>query len=1196
MKMFELSFKTLNCLDFYEKNKADIDKFTVDKGGNPLQSLIRNYFLGEVNIPVVFTLPESLEGWLNYEFPPFFLKKIGEVEDNTFFSKKAFEKPQQFYFYLKYMIDKCMKEYYLHTQCIPLLKFSILFAEYIMNSQEMRSIYVLKLKRLLHNIVNTTASSKIEECLKGDIFSLNMNNILLSQDKVYQNREDLRKININLDTDNSFLNDSYELNSPILLIDNVKTHHLWIDLASELFYFGYLNMSKEYLEEILFHCLVLKDKSTYIQTRVLQAKIYYCEANFDRSFELINSVQEINTDLDVLLMIVIDISYMLNSLNKYEELINYLNNVSSYIITIEDSKVYNLFTLYRLKSFIAITIIKLGLRKIKSVSTLDETLGIYKTLSDQYSTFDTISEKCQSIMNVEEMLEYVELSLETITNNSFFLYVNKPQLDLICNLLENSLNHLIKSQNFLNNLQTYVPYRSDSRELSLPIHRLIAIVKINYCKINNLIGEFKSRIKRETNLITHLEDNDGNKLRYDQKVIDYLNALTKEMNKINSENEGIRQNRYEKSISVLLSIENGISFNSNEFIQFYVEKINSYRLQAMHNKELKRVWNIESLNLSKPNPENPSQNTIQLHNFHQLALNYTNDFDKLLNERPYIYYTNFSTNFSQSMLNYYFNFVELIGYLNIELTIKNLFEYQNQFSKVKLKKIVYNYLTFESRDYVTNSTLKLCKNFFDFSVNSQVYPDSISNYIKSLSELPYFKFLLNKFNWEEVKGNLPNNSSYFIFQMSEDKAILYIGFMYYNQERKLEYYVKRILMNNLINKDLDDIINSVRKMKHSLIKSVIVTKEELLKIENDYNDNILLMSNFFKTTLNEVWDDLEKIINPIEVKQDDSKDKNKKAPAQKKDQKISLPDIELPLSGIESITFLIDYRFFDLPFDQIPVFSKIPLKSYDFSLSCLYNRLKTNNFNYANSNNISVEKGNMKYYLDYKQSLKIDLKKCVDTKMSVSSGKTESKIEGITSSDHYPSVAELQKLYSNSSIFMFVSQTSFLYQFPPYEILDSSKFTKCKLAIIQDRVTCVKNYVDQKSLIPKTFSLTTQPLDMIALLTVCGVVSIMINKWSIDMDETSELVDDIVSEATKGYPMSFTLMKYKLPKVYTEESNNAQDKEASKKGIKDKDVKKPKEAKVEEIQEISKSPQLIEKKEFFTYSPILFGFSGLKIN
>jgi hypothetical protein len=40
-------------------------------------------------------------------------------------------------------------------------------------------------------------------------------------------------------------------------------------------------------------------------------------------------------------------------------------------------------------------------------------------------------------------------------------------------------------------------------------------------------------------------------------------------------------------------------------------------------------------------------------------------------------------------------------------------------------------------------------------------------------------------------------------------------------------------------------------------------------------------------------------------------------------------------------------------------------------------------------------------------------------------------------------------------------------------------------------------FVDQKSLIPKNFSFGSQPLDLIAILTLTGVSTIITTKWSI---------------------------------------------------------------------------------------------------
>ena len=170
---------------------------------------------------------------------------------------------------------------------------------------------------------------------------------------------------------------------------------------------------------------------------------------------------------------------------------------------------------------------------------------------------------------------------------------------------------------------------------------------------------------------------------------------------------------------------------------------------------------------------------------------------------------------------------------------------------------------------------------------------------------------------------------------------------------------------------------------------------------------------------------------------------------------------------------------------------------------------------------IEISDVNVKFYLDYhaEQKLKYDLNKVLTDNLNTGSGGAKKgadplsvPLEGVLSTEHKPSIAELQKLYMNSNIFIFTSQTAFLYQFP-YDIFNTSRYSKCKIAFIIDRIANIKNYVDQNSLIPKTFNFNYQPIDTIAMMTLCGVVSILTTKWSIDYNEASEIINDVIEES-----------------------------------------------------------------------------------
>jgi hypothetical protein len=307
---------------------------------------------------------------------------------------------------------------------------------------------------------------------------------------------------------------------------------------------------------------------------------------------------------------------------------------------------------------------------------------------------------------------------------------------------------------------------------------------------------------------------------------------------------------------------------------------------------------------------------------------------------------------------------------------------------------------------------------------------------------------------------------------------------------------------------------------------------------------------------------------------------------------------------------LVDYRLYDLPFESISIFSKIPYKSNDFSLNTNVMRLKNVNFNPTqNASGISLP-GNVKYYLDYhkEQKLRCDLLKVLTDNLGSGIGSGGAKkgqdiqsvpLEGVLSTEHKPSVAELQKLYMNSNIFIFTSQTALLYQFP-YDILNTSRFSKCKIGFIIDRITNIKNFVDQNSLIPKTFNFNYQPIDTIAMMTLCGVVSILTTKWSIDYNEASEIINDVVEESVgKSDYISHALNKYKEPKrVKIEKEQNEADKENIPGNKKD-DKKKPdpKKAPNKNEPEVLDETNSVEvsKINIFKYAPILFGLNNVKI-
>ena len=1298
-KIVEISLTTMNVIDFFEKNREEIEKMNfIGNDLNPLSSLISHYYIErDIKIPIIYKLPESLEEWLIFEWDENFLNRIvkeNEINSNqnavldnvnisipnyTFFCQKSFETPYQFFYYFLYMLDKFETEYYFHSECLMAIKFGQLFAKYILQDKNIEFALNLKYNRIIHNICLHNEENEVSKTLYENINELTKDKIILDKLTIQKMRDELKQFSLELNdkTEGSFVPTGIENTDAIIrYVDNLKFHETWIELSKEYFKFGYFNYAKDFSLETKFHSLVLKDKDIFMETNLLLANIHFIESDFDSCCKLFMKIQTLNQCPNILFKVIQNMTNILDYMGKHEEMIHYLESILNYFDNIHDVEIKsgtyksNITIFYQMYTFSLISTIRAYIKKysenikaneyniIKEQKVnMNQTLEFFQTkVFPKLNKFNEITkESSYDVLNILNLYDFIELVLDCIIKNNVFTFVTKEELSVICEIFQKCLNILEEASKYLNKLQTFIPLRIDNSIIYMPIHRIIAYGKILYSRFNNLIGELKNRIKRESYQSQKLSmnDKDLNKkfaegVKYNQEVLDYLNNLTvkiNEMNIIDQRDNLENLNRYEKSISLLNSCESLIPKVSSEYLLYFIEKINSFRLQSKFMNELQEIWDekivekIKDLTNTQPNleeaknnevEEEPKKEGIKIGHFHQTVINIITQFEKEINNEKKAFDDIIKLN-PVPMSKYYFNVLETTGFLNIELSFKSLCDFQNYLVKNYFNTEVINrYVASEISDWSLFSEYHYALR--EFSFNSQfekIYhsielPKSISDFKKAINEIPYYKNANSDYydSWEEVKELLPNNSAYFIVQMNTDKSILYLGLMTLI-EKEPKYYIKRIFLKRDTNEAFENMIQIIKTMKHTLVKTVIVTEQELEKLFKAQNEKINSIINDLENNINpeitSAFKEFNDIINP-EIKEEedlDAKKDNKKAaakkvdkaPAAKKGGKVENPDIILPTSGIEQITFLIDYRLYDLPFESISIFNKIPYKSNDFSLNVNVMRLKSVNFNPTqNASGISLP-GNVKYYLDYhkEQKLRCDLVKVLTDNLNTGGGGGAKKgqeiqsvpLEGVLSIEHKPSVAELQKLYMNSNIFIFTSQTALLYQFP-YDIFNTSRFSKCKIGFVLDRITNIKNFVDQNSLIPKTFNFNYQPIDTIAMMTLCGVVSILTTKWSIDYNEASEIINDVVEESvTKSDYISHALNKYKEPKrIKIEKEQNEVDNQNNPANKKD-DKKKPdpKKAPNKNENEVLDETNSVEvnKMNVFKFAPILFGLNNVKI-
>lgn len=102
----------------------------------------------------------------------------------------------------------------------------------------------------------------------------------------------------------------------------------------------------------------------------------------------------------------------------------------------------------------------------------------------------------------------------------------------------------------------------------------------------------------------------------------------------------------------------------------------------------------------------------------------------------------------------------------------------------------------------------------------------------------------------------------------------------------------------------------------------------------------------------------------------------------------------------------------------------------------------------------------------------------------------------LTHKEHIPSEGEWQNKISTASLFVYFSMTCLLHKFPQSLITDLSIVNKCKAMIIFDRMNTYKNLIDRNVLTSKHFVPDEQPMQQVALFSLCGVSTVVTNHWS----------------------------------------------------------------------------------------------------
>ena len=119
------------------------------------------------------------------------------------------------------------------------------------------------------------------------------------------------------------------------------------------------------------------------------------------------------------------------------------------------------------------------------------------------------------------------------------------------------------------------------------------------------------------------------------------------------------------------------------------------------------------------------------------------------------------------------------------------------------------------------------------------------------------------------------------------------------------------------------------------------------------------------------------------------------------------------------------------------------------------------------------------------------------------------------------------------------------------------------------------------------------------MMTICGVATTVTTKWSLDYDEISELMEDMLDEATtKALCVSYAMNKYKEPKREMIKKEEEERLPSAKDGKgKPPSSKGKKETKKKEENVVLDDTNSIEIKKLNVYklAPVVYGLNNVKL-
>lgn len=1230
-KIFEISFRTMNQFDQnrekYSKVNPNEKEAVQPQGQNTVPPNTTANLESPTNLKYV--LPTTLLEWVRLQFTKEFLEKVVKSEDFNFMSKFAFDRAEMTIKYLCEVI-KILESYGLHVHTFPLYVLYRFLAKEILNSHFLSMLAEAQFAKMLFKL-------GFKEDAEILLNNSNLKKLKISEQdrKFLLNKSEAARSHLRSKPNPEIINET--LNRPFL-VKETQVYKVWIELARELIEFSEISRCRELLNYAEAHAKILFDIEAVAEIEYLNGVILYKEGNYKTSLETHMRSHKIIKDLDLWERSALETSKTLKKLNKISDIKKvFLNKLKNVISELESNSSfnYNILALNHTLQTLDLLFMKTGFSEIAKEFSYE----VFKQSIDHIE--GTFMNSCAKAG--------IKLSHCEILLNSFFKATKLLQLQNHCypakieksfkmfeKIISISLFVEEKLKGFLK--YTMVLEKNSQQNVQGPLNLLYAKTKIIlarcFCEQGILKQIMRSseyekqggkRILEEEPTNQLKKENSDENLDIKQPKFSNYEPLNKFLEKITFKIERLampiphRLGSFEKATAILTSIIPRISPLNYAYIQAKIEQTRSRRLLAESKSQMLEIWGLEKPENFEDDDEekNKEEKLIKIKIDYRLdSLNYILDLkEKIPNDSV-------NNLFCDDQALYYswllaMETLENFGLLHPETSFENLARFQH----------------FQTLECLYNEILKPSSNpnFKPFLFYRLLKPlinnlhTSNADLISFLESSKVFD-LLNKWNFsfKEIKEILPNNSSYFILKSSPDKRYMYMGLMVLNKERNTKFCVNRFKFSNKDHEKIKSFKTTLDTIKSTLIKTPIITDADLerLEIENEkiYSQFLLEFENFckfFTKIINPFINEEQQVQENLEDIKGQAAGKTGQNPkdAKKKPNKDELQSYENTLgaspSGIETLTLLLDDDLFDLPFEKINVFSKIPVIVRDFSLLFQAKRLMKVGFVASSNNSSGCKKDLLKFIsYDFKQSEsqeKLNAGPIIEENMKLVPAM---KFEGVSSKVRIASLGEWQKYLNFGSFLLFYGHSSLLDIISPQLFCDMIELNNIKVCIIFDRINARKAFIDKAVRLDpdaEKIPVVHQPYKTIKLLSLLGIQSIAINQWSVKPQEFCDTLDFGIKSMSEEIYFAGILNKYKQPQKILVDSEGKVVEKKKEEPVK-KEVKKAEQktqagkgtkqvANVEEEKNLDENLReiTVEKKKLYTDNVIFFGLPNLRM-